>query len=63
MQYPDAAMITDFLQWFQADEHSKYEDYYSDTITKNNLSSLSKQDLIDFFYEFKRTGGQIQSLG
>ncbi|MDF1548748.1 MAG: HNH endonuclease [Bacteroidales bacterium] len=56
-------IIHDFEDWWSNDSHRLYVDFYKDTITYINLNSLSKNDFIDFFYDFVSKGGHIQSGG
>jgi len=63
MKKPPKELIDAFFKWYSSDPHSKNEDYYSKTITKNHLSGLSKSDFIDFFYQFAHEGGKVQSGG
>jgi hypothetical protein len=63
MKKPPQELIDAFFKWYSKDPHSKNEDYYSKTITKNHLFGLSKSDFIDFFYQFAHDGGKVQSGG
>jgi hypothetical protein len=63
MKRPPQKLIDTFLKWYAGNPHSKKEDYYRETITRNHLSGLSKSDFIDFFYKFAHEGGQVQSGG
>ena len=63
MKKPPQELIDTFFKWYSNDPHSKNEDYYSKTVTKNHLSGLSKSDFIDFFYQFAHEGGKVQSGG
>jgi len=63
MKRPPQDLIDAFFQWYASDPHSKNEDYYSTTITKNHLSGLSKPEFIEFFYKFAHEGGHLQSGG
>jgi len=63
MKKPPQELIDAFLKWYESNPHSKNEDYYRETITRNHLSGLSKSDFIDFFYKFAYEGGQVQSGG
>lgn len=56
-------IIDSFLVWYEQDEHSKNEDRYQNTVKEPILRSLSKEDFIEFFYQFAYDGGGIQSLG
>jgi len=63
MKKPPQELIEAFFKWYSNDPHTKNEDYYSKTITKNHLSGLSKSGFIDFFYQFAHEGGKVQSGG
>ena len=63
MKKPPRELIDAFFKWYPIDPHSKNEDYYSKTITKDYLSGLSKSDFINFFYQFAHEGGKVQSGG
>jgi hypothetical protein len=52
-----------FEKWYKSDYHKNNEDYYSDTLTLENLSGMSKKEFEDFFLEFANEGGRIQSGG
>ena len=56
-------IIKAFEEWYVNDIHSKIEDFYLDTITFENISKLSQKEFEDFFLEFAREGGKIQSGG
>jgi len=63
MKKPPQELIDAFFQWYSSDPHSKNEDYYGTTITKNHLSGLSKTEFIEFFHQFAHEGGRLQSGG
>jgi hypothetical protein len=63
MKKPPQELIDAFFNWYNNDPHSKNEDYYKEAITKDHLAGLSESDFIDFFYQFARVGGKIQSGG
>lgn len=54
-------MIDDFLEWYRNDIHSDYEVAFSNEITKENLERMDREEFIEFFYQFARSGGNIQS--
>jgi len=54
-------VLRDFEEWYKNDPHRKHEDYYLDTLTKENLISISKEDFKKFFYNFVKDGGKVQS--
>jgi len=60
---PTQELIDAFFQWYSSDPHSKNEDHYSETITRNHLSGLSKSDFLYFFQKFAHEGGHLQSGG
>jgi hypothetical protein len=63
MKKPPQELIDAFLKWYVSDPDFKKEDSYSEMITLDHLSGLSKSDFIDFFYKFAQEGGQLQSGG
>jgi len=63
MKKPPQELIDAFFKWYPNDPHFKNEDDYSETITRDHLSGLSKSDFIDFFYTFAHEGGHVQSGG
>jgi hypothetical protein len=63
MKKPPQELIDAFFKWYSNDPHSKNEDYYSKTITKDYLSGLSKSDFVNFFFRFAHEGGKVQSGG
>jgi len=56
-------IIESFLNWFQRDIHKESEDLYPQLKTREFLEGLSKNDFIEFFFQFARDGGKIQSGG
>jgi Cdc6-like AAA superfamily ATPase len=58
-----ATIIEAFLKWLKNDLHKKDEDYYKDTMHYEYLSNLSKEEFIEYFFQFAREGGKVQSLG
>jgi len=56
-------IIQAFEKWFPNDNHSKIEDFYSGTLTLENISSLTQTEFEDYFLEFAKQGGKIQSGG
>ncbi len=63
MKKPSRELIDAFLNWYKNDPHSNYEDKYLEAITLKNISSFSKLEFIDFFFQFAREGGLVQSGG
>jgi hypothetical protein len=56
-------IIKGFLYWFEKDPHKEYEDFYPPLKTSEYLEGLTKQEFIEFFFQFAREGGKIQSGG
>lgn len=56
-------IIEAFLKWFEKDQQREYEDYYPDLKTRDFLSNLSRADFVEYFFQFAREGGKIQSGG
>lgn len=63
MKKPPEDLITDFHEWYRNDRHSDLEDAYTDVLTGDKLGSMDKSHFIDFFYQFAKEGGKIQSGG
>ena len=55
-------LLEEFSEWF-VNHHGKFENFYSTKVTKEYIESLSKEDFINFFYNFAYDGGKIQSGG
>lgn len=55
-------LLKNFSKWY-INNHGKLEDEYKNELTKDNIESLSKDEFIDFFYNFTYSGGKIQSGG
>jgi len=56
-------IIQAFEKWFSNDNHSIFEDFYLDTISLENISKLTQPEFEDFFLEFAKQGGKIQTGG
>lgn len=56
-------IFDDFDKWYLADPHRKNIDYYDKMITKENLTLMTDEKFTDFFKEFSKNGGKIQSGG
>jgi len=56
-------IIVAFEDWFKKDSHSKIEDFYSNSITLESITKLNQKEFEDFFLEFAKEGGKIQSGG
>jgi len=63
MNKPSQELVNAFFIWYKNDPHSQYEDQYHETINRSNLSGLSREQFIDFFSQFSRDGGMVQSGG
>jgi hypothetical protein len=63
MKRPPKELVDAFLKWYLIDPHSKNEDHYAGVVTKKNLESLSREDFIQFFFQFAHDGGMVQSGG
>lgn len=57
------AIVEAFLKWFGKDSHSEHEDFYAGRITEERLSQLSDEEFKNFFLQFVREGGKIQTGG
>jgi hypothetical protein len=55
--------IDAFERWYATSLHKQREDHYRDILTLKSLESLGKQEFIDFYFQFARDGGFIQSGG
>ena len=56
-------IIIAFEKWYINDIHARVENFYADTITFEKISKLSQLEFEDFFLEFAKEGGKIQSGG
>ena len=56
-------IIKAFHDWFAKDPHHQNEDFYQNAVTITYLNSISRDQFIDFFFEFARDGGKVQSGG
>jgi len=63
MKKPTKELVDAFFTWFRADVHAQREGHYDKDITHENLSKLPKKDFIEFFFQFARDGGMVQSGG
>lgn len=63
MKKPSQELVDAFFQWYRKDPHSGNEDFYTETITRDRLSGLSREQFIEFFFQFARDGGKVQSGG
>lgn len=55
-------LVDAFEEWYQIDTHSKNEDYYKDIITKVNLERMTKEEFIEFFFQFTSSGGKYNQV-
>lgn len=60
---PSKDLIDSFLQWFSNDPHKGFEDYYHDSLSREALAAMKKEQFVDFIVEFVAEGGKIQSGG
>lgn len=60
---PSRDLLDAFLQWYENDPHSRNEDFYADKTTFDALSGMSREEFIEFFFQFARDGGLVQSGG
>jgi len=56
-------IIPSFLQWFENDPHHLLEDAYPELTSSDFLSGLERTDFIEYFFQFAKDGGKIQSGG
>jgi hypothetical protein len=56
-------LFESFDRWYFSSEHASKESIYDDSLRFENLSNMSKEELIKFFFDFKASGGGIQSGG
>ena len=52
-----------FFAWYRSDPHAQNEDHYVGQISLKVLGGLSREQFIDFFFQFARDGGLVQSGG
>ncbi len=63
MKKPSKELVSAFFEWFQDHPHSANEDAYAGKVTEEALSKLSRDEFIDFFYQFALEGGKVQTGG
>lgn len=63
MKKPSRELLDAFLRWYENDPHAKHEDYYADKITAGMLAGFSREQFIEFFFQFALDGGMVQSGG
>jgi hypothetical protein len=56
-------LFQNFIDWYNESDHNNVEKFYENKLTKENLLSKSKDEFINFFYNFVKDGGKIQSGG
>lgn len=56
-------LIAAFNSWYKNDSHSKDRNFYATSITRNNLEELDKSNFQNFFINFVREGGKVQTGG
>ncbi|MFA9392554.1 MAG: AAA family ATPase [Prolixibacteraceae bacterium] len=56
-------IIDAFLKWYENDIHHKRKDAYPELEKAEFIEKKSKEELIDFFYQFVYDGGKIQAGG
>jgi hypothetical protein len=56
-------LIEAFNKWYAGSGHLQNEDSYNDTLNLEYLNGLTKREFIQFFFDFARDGGGIQSKG
>lgn len=55
-------LVDAFFLWYN-DYHYKNENYYQVDLTHDKLSALSRAEFVEFFFQFSRAGGKVQSGG
>jgi hypothetical protein len=56
-------IIVSFLHWYENDPHAVLEDTYPELTSSDFLSGLNRTDFVEFFFQFAKDGGKIQSGG
>lgn len=54
-------IIIPFLQWYENDQHHLLEDAYPELTTSDFLLGLERKDFIEYFFQFAKEGGKMQS--
>lgn len=57
---PDKILLA-FKKWYNSSNQKENEDFYKNVIDIENLKNKSDNELIEFFVQFKKDGGKIQS--
>lgn len=60
---PPQELIDAFFDWYKGHRHSTNEDHYAGVFTQDNLAKMSRDAFVEFFFEFARDGGKLQSGG
>ncbi len=63
MKKPSIGLVNDFMTWFRNDPHSTNEDFYEGKVSAEALAALGRDEFIEFFFQFARDGGLVQSGG
>ncbi|MBN2562786.1 MAG: AAA family ATPase [Phycisphaerae bacterium] len=63
MKKPSQELVAAFLDWYRNDPHAQNEDHYAGQLTKSTLTGLSREQFVEFFFQFAREGGKVQSGG
>ena len=63
MKRPSQELVNAFFEWYRAHTHARDEDYYAGSVSADAIRGLSREQLIEFFFQFARDGGKVQSGG
>jgi hypothetical protein len=56
-------IVDEFNQWYANDPHSERESAYAGQLTKERIEAMTDAELVEFFFQFGREGGKVQSGG
>jgi predicted HNH restriction endonuclease len=56
-------LVDAFCDWYDKDPHSKNRGFYNTSITESNLGSLEESNFKEFFIDFVKQGGKVQTGG
>jgi len=56
-------IIEAFLEWYKTDIHKDVENEYPELRKSDYLNNLNREEFIEFFFQFAREGGKVQSGG
>ncbi len=56
-------IIDDFEDWYHNNPHSKNEDAYTEILSTGEILKYPDKKFIEFFTDFAKNGGKIQSMG